>query len=144
MEKDFDLSMCIVKVDDALQARRIQKLAFKQGFKWLIGGETLRDFVHTYLYFDSEDMSISYSHRFFNDGRFTLTTYSDTIKKTKEIIVDKFISKNEDSVATVFQIYDDPEFTAYSVTVVDAYRTPWVKIMTKEELNQFLIEFAHE
>ena len=46
-------------------------------------------------------------------------------------------SKNQDAVAYWFNLgYDDVEL--YSLTTVDAYRTPTAKIVTKEELDKFL------
>lgn len=54
--------------------------------------------------------------------------------------VQKVKSHYEDSVAIYFKLdYNDVEL--YSVTVEDAYRTPAVKIMSKEQLGKFLKEF---
>ena len=47
------------------------------------------------------------------------------------------LNKDEDATAYYFNLgYDDVEL--YSVTIVDAYRTPTAKIVTKEELDKFL------
>ena len=47
------------------------------------------------------------------------------------------LNKDEDAIAYWFKLdYDDVEL--YSITTVDAYRTPTAKIVTKEELNKFL------
>ena len=46
-------------------------------------------------------------------------------------------NKHQDATAYCFNLgYDDIEL--YSITVVDAYRTPTAKIVTKEELDKFL------
>ena len=46
-------------------------------------------------------------------------------------------NKHQDATAYYFNLgYDDIEL--YSVTIVDAYRTPTAKIVTKEELDKFL------
>lgn len=59
-----------------------------------------------------------------------------------EIKVNKVLGKYEDVVAIYFKLdYDDVEL--YSVTVEDAYRTPTVEIMNKEQLNKFIREFQY-
>lgn len=56
------------------------------------------------------------------------------------MIIERIMSKYEDSVAIYFRLnYDDIEL--YSVTVEDAYRTPTVEIMSKEELDVFIKNF---
>lgn len=52
----------------------------------------------------------------------------------------KRLGKFEDSVAIWFKLdYEDVEL--YSLTVEDAYRTPYSKIVSKVELDSFLIDF---
>lgn len=47
------------------------------------------------------------------------------------------LNKCEDAVAYWHRLdYDDVDL--YSVTTVDAYRTPTAKILNKEELDKFL------
>ena len=47
------------------------------------------------------------------------------------------LNKYEDAVAYWFKLdYDDVEL--YSITIVDAYRTPTAQIMDKKELDKFL------
>lgn len=56
--------------------------------------------------------------------------------------IQKVKSHYEDSVAIYFKLdYDDVEL--YSVTVVDAYRTPTAEIMSKEQLDKCLREFQN-
>lgn len=51
--------------------------------------------------------------------------------------IEKKTNKHQDAVAFYFSLgYDAIEL--YSITVVDAYRTPTAKIVTKEELDKFL------
>lgn len=47
------------------------------------------------------------------------------------------LNKYEDAVAYWHRLdYDDVDL--YSMTIVDAYRTPTAKILNKEELDKFL------
>ena len=47
------------------------------------------------------------------------------------------LNKDEDAIAYWFKLeYDDVEL--YSVTIVDAYRSPSAQIMDKKELDKFL------
>ena len=47
------------------------------------------------------------------------------------------LNKDEDAIAYWFKLdYDDVEL--YSITTVDAYRTPTAQILNKEELDKFL------
>ena len=47
------------------------------------------------------------------------------------------LNKYEDAIAYWFKLdYDDVEL--YSVTIIDAYRTPTAQIMDKKELDKFL------
>ena len=49
-------------------------------------------------------------------------------------------NKHQDATAYYFNLgYDDVEL--YSVTIVDAYRTPTAQIVTKEYLDKFLEEW---
>lgn len=59
----------------------------------------------------------------------------------ENVKVKRVTSKHGDAEVITFKIYNDSDFTAYSVTMVDAYRTPWVKIMSQQELDNFLKEF---
>jgi len=50
------------------------------------------------------------------------------------------LNKYEDAVAYWFNLhYEDVEL--YSLTTVDAYRTPTARIITKEDLDNFLINW---
>lgn len=47
------------------------------------------------------------------------------------------LNKYEDAIAYWHRLdYDDVDL--YSMTIVDAYRTPTAKILNKEELDKFL------
>lgn len=54
--------------------------------------------------------------------------------------IEKKLSKFEDAMLIYFKLsYFD--LTLYSVTMEDAYRTPWCKLMSQEELDEFLKEW---
>lgn len=58
----------------------------------------------------------------------------------KNMKIEKKLSKFEDAMLIYFKLsYFD--LTLYSVTMEDAYRTPWCKLMSQEELDEFLKEW---
>lgn len=56
------------------------------------------------------------------------------------MITEKKISKFEDAMAFWFHLgYSETDL--YSLTTVDAYRTPTAQILTQEQLDKFLEEW---
>ena len=58
-------------------------------------------------------------------------------KNNRVMKIQSKTNKHQDATAYYFNLgYDDIEL--YSITIVDAYRTPTAKIMIKWELDKFL------
>lgn len=48
------------------------------------------------------------------------------------------LSKYEDAILYILELYKEDDQSLYSVTMEDAYRTPWVRLMNEEELTKLL------
>lgn len=51
------------------------------------------------------------------------------------------LSKYEDAILYILELYTEDVENLYSVTMVDAYRNPWVKLMDEKELTELLKEW---
>ena len=51
------------------------------------------------------------------------------------------MSKYEDAMLYILEVYSEDIDKLYSVTMVDAYRTPWVKLMDEKELTELIEEW---
>ena len=83
-EKEFDLSMCRIIVDDAEQSKKLQELAFKQGFRWGLVDKIVTNTHKRVLYFNSEDYRITFSSLDYDDSNFKTFHFTDVFKETLE------------------------------------------------------------
>lgn len=95
MEKEFDLSMCRIIVDNAEQSKKLQELAFKQGFKWFGNGETVTYTHARVLYFNSETSRITFSDLGDDDSRFNTFHFTDVFKETLQEKEQRLLKKEQ-------------------------------------------------